>query len=165
MKMEKKITNHMYIQNKDFNDNCLIFKTQFAHFENKINNYRAVIEKKDKLWNDYKIKYDEIISKKKSDLIRLNVGGQKFTTYKEMLISQSFYFKSLFKSSTSLNSNFTDELFIDRNGDQFELLLNYMIISYANPVKTTFFNYILLRIKDMNIQNKVLVESDYYIVS
>ena len=55
-------------------------------------------------------------------MIKLNVGGQIFTTTIDTLTKKSNYFKKLFE----FNSHDDDEIFIDRCPKLFEVVLNYM---------------------------------------
>lgn len=65
-----------------------------------------------------------------SDRVVLNVGGQLFHTYKSTLTLTSNYFRSMFESGFAEkfdeNEKQKDEIFIDRDPDNFKEILRYM---------------------------------------
>ncbi|KAG2210890.1 hypothetical protein INT47_000044 [Mucor saturninus] len=84
-------------------------------------------------------------------VLKLNIGGKSFHTKREML--KDFpYFQNLVGQpyeSTGFSENGRNEIFIDRSGDMFRHILQYI------RTKTVFTN-------DKDTLNKLKVEAEYY---
>jgi hypothetical protein len=63
-----------------------------------------------------------------NEIIKLNVGGHKFTTTMGTLSKQgsSNYFSYLFNGKFQTTKDEEGYIFIDRNGSNFEILLDYL---------------------------------------
>lgn len=59
----------------------------------------------------------------KPRIVKLNVGGKKFETHKDTLVQHSEFFRAKFEKKFF---NDDGEIFIDRNGDLFAYILDYM---------------------------------------
>ena len=95
------------------------FRERFNRFENGFNELVKDQNKKNEKWDKYSKQYTQLKDTEKS-LIKLNVGGFKFTTTKSTLLSLSCKFFEELLSSSSQN----EEIFIDRPGKIFEHILN-----------------------------------------
>jgi len=95
------------------------FRERFNRFENGFNELVKDQNKKNEKWDKYSKQYTQLKDTEKS-LIKLNVGGFKFTTTKSTLLSLSCKFFEELLSSSSPN----EEIFIDRPGKNFEHILN-----------------------------------------
>lgn len=84
-------------------------------------------------------------------VIKLNVGGKKFFAKRETLCD-STYFKNLLgqaDKNTSFSEKDKDEIFIDRDGNMFRHVLQYL------RTKTVY-------AYDMNTLTKLKVEAEYF---
>ena len=64
-----------------------------------------------------------------NDLVHLNVGGQRFSTSKNTLISlqgEETFFTSLLSGRISSNMDETGAYFIDRDPELFRMILNFL---------------------------------------
>ena len=86
--------------------------------EQNFNNYAASIQKRSKMWEKFDSQYTSFRSKQ--ELIKLNVGGYLFQASLATLTSVK---DSLFHSLIDTNSN---EIFIDRPGKHFHIILNHL---------------------------------------
>lgn len=59
----------------------------------------------------------------KPTIVILDVGGRKFKTYRDTLVCNSDFFKAKFNGEFAENEG---EIFLDRNGELFGYLLEYM---------------------------------------
>uniref|UniRef100_A0A914VBZ6 BTB domain-containing protein n=1 Tax=Plectus sambesii TaxID=2011161 RepID=A0A914VBZ6_9BILA len=85
-----------------------------------------------------------------SKLITLNVGGKHFTTRISTLM-QSEFFARLFNSDwrEHINETGSNCLFIDRNPDLFELILDFLRGSFLLP-------------ESDELRQRILIEADYF---
>lgn len=63
----------------------------------------------------------------KDEILQLNVGGVEFVTFRSTLLSNSnTYFSKRFGGKFNDGPKLDDQYFIDRNGKQFEIILEYL---------------------------------------
>ncbi|CAF1248355.1 unnamed protein product [Rotaria sp. Silwood1] len=88
------------------------------------------------------------MTNEESEIIQLNVGGTYYTTSKATLCSQESMLKSLFQFPLVYDQQ--KRIFIDRDGQHFRYILNYLRDSYIDIPS------------DPIVQNELLREAQYY---
>jgi len=104
-------------------------------------------EEKKRIANLEKIQFDKI---------KLDVGGEKFSTSKSTLCSSfepNSFFSSMFSGRHSLHKDSEDYYFIDRDGRHFRYILNYL----RDPL-----NFVMPT--EPEVKQELLVEADYYML-
>ena len=124
---------------QEFNCECNKIKDDF---NKEKENWETLVQK------SKKFKIDEII--------KLNVGGKKFITSKNMFencyLDQNFL-TAMFSGAWSPNKDAEDHYFIDRDGTYFGYILNYFRDrQYESVIKTL----------DIKTKKSLLVEANYY---
>lgn len=124
---------------EEFKKDCTIMKEQF---KNEKDNWEKLVKE------SKKFEIDEII--------KLNVGGEKFITSKNMFencyLEQNFL-TAMFSGVWLANKDGDDNYFIDRDGSNFGYILNYIRDrQYESVIKTL----------DIKTKKSLLVEANYY---
>ena len=96
------------------------FRERFNRLEKGFNDYVKDQSLKNGRYELYSTEYSKL--KLVKTYLNLNVGGYKFSTTKETLLSQkSAFFEQLISENTN-----NDEIFIDRPGKYFHFILSYL---------------------------------------
>ena len=96
---------------------------KLEQFENQIGNKNVDLEQTEEKWKKMDQHVEEII-KNMNDVITLNIGGKKFITKIETLVSMK---DTLFYKIVSSNKfNLQQELFFDRNPKIFPIIMDYL---------------------------------------
>ena len=91
-----------------------------------------------------------------NDLVNLNVGGQKFSTSKNTLLSlqgEETFFSSLISGRIPSNQDESGAYFIDRDPTLFRLILNYLRTQQL---------HLLLEASDAKQLSALIHEANYY---
>lgn len=89
------------------------------------------------------------------DIIKLNVGGSKYITFKNTL-NQSIFFKELISNNFYTSKIDENWIFVDRDGEIFKYILNYLRSNefpYLYNENNNFNEYLYKKLKN---------EADYY---
>jgi len=97
------------------------FRERFNRFENGFNELVKDQNKKNLKYENYAKQFAVMKDIEKS-LIKLNIGGHKFSITKTLLLGKPSKFFNDLLSSNSIN----DEIFIDRPGKHFDYILSYL---------------------------------------
>ena len=101
----------------DLETNIRMLRSNFRTYSNKILKRNEKCDKYNKQYSTFKTK---------PELILLNIGGVKYSISKELLFSNSsFNFKKIIEDSIGSDKE-TREIFIDRPGVNFTIILNYL---------------------------------------
>ncbi len=94
-------------------------------FDANFTNYSKKIFARDSKWEQYEKQYKEL-NNNKNKYITLNIGGYIYHVNQDLLFSHEDYnFKKLVEDNSKLpNSN--NEVFIDKPGKNFEMILKYL---------------------------------------
>lgn len=70
-----------------------------------------------------------------SEIVKLNVGGQLFTTTKQTLLSvDDSFFTAMFSGCLPILYDSSGAIFIDRSPDLFTIILNYLRTNHVHNV-------------------------------
>ena len=104
-------------------DELFLLKGKLELLEKELTDQMMELEVKAQKWHDIDEEAEKVI-KSNSQVIQLDVGGKKFQTKLETLMSvKDTLFYKLFLSN---KLDLTKEIFIDRNGDWFGVILSFL---------------------------------------
>ncbi len=129
---------------------CQAEKVQQEQNEKETNLQNVTAE-----WHDIKARLESTI-RSPSERVKLNIGGRYFETKIETLTKHSegtrTYFKALFSRQWQLEKDPIDEsIFIDRNGDSFAYILNYLRTGQ-----------LIINDSDSTVRRNLIIEAEFY---
>jgi hypothetical protein len=105
-------------------DELLNLKTKLENLESELTNQMMDLEVKAEEWHKRDEEVSELAKKNKDVIITLDIGGKKFQTKLETLLSlkDTLFYKIFLSNRLDLKQ----EIFIDRNYDNFHYILSYL---------------------------------------
>ena len=105
-------------------DELLNLKTKLENLESELTNQMMDLEVKAEEWHKRDEEVGELAKKHKDVIITLDIGGKNFQTKLETLLSlkDTLFYKIFLANRLDLKQ----EIFIDRNYDNFHFILSYL---------------------------------------
>lgn len=137
------------------NVNATMFKNEMTAFKEKLEKIEAElqvkiqeIETKQQDWSQLDREAEELV-KSENKVIRFNVGGKKFTSRVDTLLSQkdTFFYRLLLCKDFDLSK----EIFIDRSSKYFSFIIDFIRYNSINFSRL-----------DQAELGDLLVEADFY---
>ena len=113
-------------------DDLSTLKNKLGLIENQLEGQMKDLEVREEKWKKMDEQVEEVI-KNQNELIRINVGGKKFTTKTETLVAikDTLFYKIV----VCKKFNLEDELFFDRNPKIFPFIMDYLRTKTINYSK------------------------------
>lgn len=112
---------------------------------------REEVENERRLWEEQKRRFEEVFREQQSTIVDLNVGGRTFTTSSFTLSGESgSMLAAMFSGRFTNKRDQNGRIFIDRDGERFQWILNWLRDEQLDPSL------------DENARRLLLREAEYF---